>query len=446
MVHKIATVIGKLSPGLRQVIDNISWLLVERLFQMGLALVVGIWVARYLQPKDYGLLTYAMTFVSLFSAIAQLGLGTIVIRDIARDPSSKDETLGTAFVLQFIGGIVTLVVTVGTISLLKPDEILTRWLVCIVATGTIVNAFNTIDYWFQSQLKVKYLVVANNLVSAVYAVLRIVLIRLQMTVIAFAWAGLAETALRGLARSIAYSINGNHLSRWRFSWHRAKTLLQECWILVLSGLAVYVYSKIDQVMLGSLLSDTTQLGYYSVAVKLSEIFDFLPMIIYQSVFPKLSSLKEKNPEDYLNKFQVYFDTMTLLWIGIAVPISFLSPYIVNILYGKSYAATAPILSLYVWAQFGTNFGVARSAYLAVEKKLHYSLYSSVFGALTNIAINAILIPRFGAIGATIATIMTYFMVIIALNFYLRELRPVGKMILRSLNLYKAMTRLLGLVR
>jgi PST family polysaccharide transporter len=446
MLDKLAAVTQRLSPSLRQIIGNTSWLLADRIFQMGLALVVGIWVARYLQPKDYGLLTYAMTFVSLFGAIAELGLGTIVIRDIARDPSCKDETLGSAFVLQLIGGIVTLVLTVGTISLLKPNEILIRWLVGIVAAGTIFQAFRTTDYWFQSQLQAKYIVVANNLVSVVYGVLRIGLIRLQATVIAFAWASLAEAALRGLAMVVAYRINGNHLRTWRCSLLRAKQLVQESWPLVLSGLAVYVYSKIDQVMLGSLLSDTTQLGYYSVAVKLSELFDFIPIIIYQSVFPKLSSLKEKNQEDYINKFQIYFDIMAFLWLLVAVPVSILSPYLVSILYGKSYAASAPILSIYVWAQFGSNFGMARSAYLAVEGKLHYSLYLSVIGALMNIGINSILIPRFGAIGATTATLITYFFVIVLVNFYFRELRLIGNMISRSLNLFKAASRLVELGR
>ncbi|MEQ8972295.1 MAG: flippase [Coleofasciculus sp. C1-SOL-03] len=446
MFDRLTRLIQKLSPGLRQVIANVSWLLVDKIFQLGLGLVVGIWVARYLQPQSYGLLTYAFTFVSLFRAIAELGLGTLVIRDIARDPSCKEETLGTAFVIRLIGGIATLLLTVGIISLLKPNDYLTRWLVGIVATSTILQAFKTIDYWFQSQLKSKYIVVANNFVSAVYAVLRIVLIRLQMTVIAFAWASLAESALRGLAMVIAYYINGNHLKRWRWSFQRAKILLQESWPLVFSGLAVYVYSKIDQVMLGSLLPDTTQLGYYSVAVKLSEIFDFIPVIIYQSVFPKFSALKQKNPDEYIEKMQIYFDSMALLWILIALPVSLLSPYLIGLLYGQSYASSASILSLYIWAQFGSNFGLARSVYLAVESILQYSLYLSGVGALINIVINWILIPRFGAIGATMATLITYFIVIVIMNFYFSELRLVGKMIFRSFNFYKGASRLMELIR
>ena len=448
MLNKLAAITQRLSPGLRQVLGNTSWLLADRIFQMGLALVVSIWVARYLKPQDYGLLTYAITWVSMFGAIADLGLGTIVVREIAREPSAQNKnlTLGTAFVLRLIGGVVTVVITVFTISLVKPNEIVTRWLVGIVATGTIFQAFGTIDYWFQSQLQSKYIVVSRNFVAICTSALRLGLIYIQAAVIAFAWAKLAETALMGLARVISYRINGNYLSSLRFSWIRAKSLLRESWPLILSGIAIYVYSKIDQVMLGSMLEDTTELGFYSVAVKLSEIFDFIPIIIAQSVLPKLAKVKSESNEIYYKYFQIYFDIMMLMWLVIALPVSLLSPYIIDTLYGQAYAAATPILSLYVWAQFGTNFGMARSNYLNVESKLQYSLYLSLSGAFINIALNFFLIPNFGAIGATIATIITYFIVIIVLNFVLNDLRLVGVMILRSLNLYKAYKRILGLVQ
>ncbi|MEQ8383456.1 MAG: flippase [Coleofasciculus sp. A1-SPW-01] len=446
MLNKLAALIQKLSPGLRQVIGNTSWLLADKIFQMGLGLVVGIWVARYLQPTDYGLLTFAITFVALFSAIANLGLGTIVIRDLARDPLGKDETLGTAFALQLIGGVLTLFLTVGTIALLKPDDTLTRWLVGIVAAGTIFQAFSTIEYWFQSQLQSKYTVIANNVVSVCYAGLRISLIQIGVSVLAFAGARLAEVALKALALVVAYRSNGNHIRSWRCSLSRAKALLQESWMLVLSGLAIYIYASSDQVMLGSLLDDTTELGFYSAAVKVSEVFNFIPAIVYQSLLPKFTELKKKDPNIYLQKFQIYFDVMSMLWILVAVPVCLLSPYLITILYGKSYAMSSAILSIYVWAQFGSNFGMARSAYLAVENKLHFSLYLSIIGAVTNVILNLFLIPNYGAIGATIATLITYFLVIVCLNFFFQDLRIIGRMILKSLNFYKAVTRIIKLVQ
>lgn len=214
---------------------------------------------------------------------------------------------------------------------------------------------------------------------------------------------------------------------------------------MVSGLAVYLYSKTDQLMLGA-MNQNAELGYYAAAVKISEVCDFLPMIISGSIFPKLANLRERNYEEYLNKFQIYCDTMMFLWLGVAIPISLLSPWIVNLLYGENYAKSAAVLGIYVWAQFGSNFGVARNTYFTIEGQLRYSLYLTVIGSILNIGLNWLLIPTYGAFGATAATLITYFYVIILVNFLIKELRPFGKLIWRSLNLYKAAFRLIGLVK
>ena len=144
MLDKLTAVSQRLGPNLRQVLSNIAWLFTDQILQMGLGLFVGLWVARYLGPTQFGLLNYAIAFVSLFSSVATMGLGTLVVRNIARNPECKNETLGTAFGLQFTGGCITLLLTVTVIALLKPNDSLTRWLVGIIAAGTIFNAFEAI--------------------------------------------------------------------------------------------------------------------------------------------------------------------------------------------------------------------------------------------------------------------------------------------------------------
>jgi len=444
MLDKLNAVSQRLGPGLRQVLGNLAWLLTDQILQMALGLLVGVWVARYLGPEQFGILNYAIAFVSLFSSVATMGLGTLVVRDIARNPDCKEETLGTAFAIQFVGGIITLLLTVTVISVLNPNDSLTRWLVGIIAAGTIFQSFETINFWFQSQVQSKYTVVAKNSVSLLVAALRIGLIQIKAPLIAFAWLRLGEVAFAAVAIALVYQIKGNDLKLWRVSLLRGKELLQESWPLVLSGLAVYIYSKIDQIMLGSL--NKTELGYYAVAVKLSEICDFLPMIIASSIFPKLANLREKNYGEYIKKFQIYSDSMLFLWLGVALPVSLLAPLIVQTLYGEQYAASARVLSVYVWAQFGSNFGIARNAYFALEGQLRYGLYLTVVGSIFNIVLNSLLIPIYGALGATVATLITYFYVIILVNFLIKELRPFGNLILNSLNLYKAASRLIGLIR
>ncbi|MCR4321033.1 MAG: oligosaccharide flippase family protein, partial [Candidatus Brocadiaceae bacterium] len=141
---------------LQNILVNTGWLFADRILRMGVGLFVGVWVARYLGPEQFGLYSYALAFVSLFGAFATLGLDGIVVRDIVRDPACKYETLGTAFVLKLIGGSLTFLLVIIAISLLRPHDRLTHWLVGITAVGMIFQAFDTIDFWFQSQVKSKY--------------------------------------------------------------------------------------------------------------------------------------------------------------------------------------------------------------------------------------------------------------------------------------------------
>ncbi|MGB7893948.1 MAG: flippase [Microcoleus sp.] len=445
MLDKLTAVSQRLGPSLRQVLSNIAWLFTDQILQMGLGLFVGLWVARYLGPTEFGLLNYAIAFVSLFSSVATMGLGTLVVRNIARDPECKNETLGTAFGLQFTGGCITLLLTVTVIALVKPNDTLTRWLVGIIAAGTIFNAFEAINFWFQSQIQSKYTVLAKNSVCFLVAAVRIGLVTIKAPLLAFAWVRLTEVALVGIAYVYFYKLTGNKIKDWHFSWEKCKELLSESWPIILSGFAVYVYSKTDQIMLGA-MNKNAELGYYAAAVKISEICDFLPMIISSSIFPKLANLRKTNYEEYLNKFQIYSDIMIFLWLGVAIPISLLSPWIVHLLYGDKYAQSAAVLGIYVWAQFGSNFGVARSTYLNIEGQLRYGLYLTVVGSTLNVGLNFLLIPKYGAFGATTATLITYFYVIILVNFLIKELRPFANFIWRSLNLYKAACRIRGLVK
>ena len=445
MLEKLTAASQKLGPGLRQVLANLAWLFTDQMLQLSLGLVVGLWVARYLGPDDFGLLNYAIAFVSLFSSVAKMGLGSIIIRDIARNPECKNETLGTAFGMQFTGGCITLFLTVTVISLSKPDDSLTRWLVGIIAAGTIFQAFEAVNFWFESQVQSKYTVLARNSVCFLLAGGRIGLVLMEAPLLAFAWMRLAEVASVAIAYVYFYRLTGNKIQDWRFSWARGKELLQESWPILVSGLAVYLYSKTDQLMLGA-MNKNAELGYYAAAVKIAEICDFLPMIISSSIFPKLANLREKNYAEYLNKFQIYCDTMMFLWLGVAIPISLLSPWIVQVLYGEKYAQSAAVLAIYVWSQFGSNFGVARNTYFTIEGQLRYSLYLTVIGSILNVGLNWLLIPKYGAFGATMATMITYFYVIILVNFLIKELRPFGKLIWRSLNLYKAASRLIGLLK
>ena len=158
MWKNLAALRQKINPNSQQIIGNTAWLLGDKFLRMGLGLLVGVWVARYLGPGGFGILNYAIAFVTLFTTLATLGLNNIIIRDVVRKPDEKDEVMGTAFVLKLLGGLFISILAVSLIYLFKPDDRQTLFLVAIISTGMIFRAFDVIEFWFQAQVKSKYII------------------------------------------------------------------------------------------------------------------------------------------------------------------------------------------------------------------------------------------------------------------------------------------------
>lgn len=393
---------------LQQMIGNTGWLFADKIVRMGAGLLVGVWVARYLGPARFGLFNYALAFVALFSIIANLGLDSIVVRDLVHDPERRDETLGTAFFLKLSAGAATFVVTVCAILLLRPGEGTTHWLVGIIAAGTIFQAFDTVDFWFQAKVQSKYTVYAKNAAFLVATVLKVGMILLQAPLVAFAWAGLAETACGAAGLVIAYRRHGYLLRSWRATLALATGLLKDSWPLMLSGVVVMIYIKIDQVMLGEMLGNR-EVGVYSAAVRLSEVWYFIPMSITASVFPAIVQAKKSSESEYYRRLNKLYLVMMWLSLAVAIPVTLFAGEIVELVFGQEYRNAAGALSINCWAGLFIFSGLVSNHWYLLENLNHLTLYRHVIGAGANIGLNLVLIPRYGVNGAATATLLTQFL-------------------------------------
>ncbi len=408
MLNKLAAVSQKLSPNLRKVLGNTGWLFTEKIVQMFLGLLVGLWIARYLGPERFGRFNFAIAIVGLLIPFAKLGLDNIVIRNLARDPSHKDETLGTAFALKVFGSITTFFVTLGVTLLFtpsgSPDYVETLLLVGILAAGTSLQSFEIIDYWFQSQVQSKYSVLARNAAYVLMNGVKIILIQIKAPLVAFASAMVAEYALAAIGYLILYRFQGNFIKAWQVTLRYAKLLLQDSWPLILSGIVIMIYMRIDQVMLGAMVGKKS-VGIYSAAVKISELWYFVPNAIVNSVFPLIVQAKEISEEVYYKRLQKLFNTVTLLAYAVAIPVTFLSTLIVTLLYGKNYAEAGAILNVHIWAGLFVSLGVARETWITTEGLMKFSAATAAAGAAVNIVLNYFFIPQYGGLGAAIATVI-----------------------------------------
>jgi polysaccharide transporter, PST family len=392
--------------GLRAIITNTGWLFADRILRMGVGLIVGVWVARYLGVHQYGLFNYATAFVALFSSFATLGLDNVVVRDIVHDLSHKEKILGTSFWLKLFGGVSCLLLAVSTIYVLRHDDKMTIWLVAILGTAGIFQAFDTIDFWFQSQVQSKYTVVAKNTAFIITTLIKIALIQMQASLIAFAWMIVVEIGLGAMGLAMAYNIKGYSFRLWRWSFPVAKTLLKDSWPLILSGLTIMIYMRIDQIMLGEIIGDGA-VGIYSAASRISEVWYFIPTAIVSSVSPTIFAAKQNNEEVYYQRIKQLLGLMVLISIAIALPMSFLSGSIITMLFGNDYAPAAGILSIHIWASLFVFIGVGTSPWFIAEGLTHLSLRRTLVGAIINVVLNLFLIPTYAGVGAAIATVISY---------------------------------------
>lgn len=415
---------------LQKILANTGWLFFDKILRMGVGLIVGVWVARYLGPEQFGALNFAIAFAALFGAIASLGLDGIVVRDIVREPERSHEIISSAFILKLAGGTTAFLFTLAAIFVMRPAASQTHWLVGIIAAGMIFQSVDAIDLWFQSQVQSKYTVLAKNGAFVLMAVVRVILILHQAPLVAFAYAALAEIIL-GACGLMLFYFKQHVTFVWRPTLDTARRLVKESWPLILSSLAVMIYMRIDQIMLSQMMGDR-EVGLYSAALRFSEIWYFIPTAIVSSVMPTLTELHSQSEKLYLQRLQQLFTNLVKIAYLIAVPMTFVSTFLVTMLYGPQYKAAGTILSIHIWSAVFVFLGVGMYPWIINEGFIKLSLIQTVCGAIINVAFNSIFIPKYGGVGAAMATLISQFVASFFSNLTLPSLRVIFRMQMRAL--------------
>ena len=419
--------------GFRKYFANTSWLFGEKILRMIVGLFIGIWIARYLGPEQFGLLSYAGAFVGLFTAIATLGLDSIVIRELVKDENQRDLLLGTAFRLKLIGAFAVLFFLAVALSLTSTD-LQSKALIFIIGSTPIFQSFNVIDMYFQSKVLSKYVVYANLISLSISSVIKIFLILTEAPLIDFAFVILIDSLVLALGFIFFYHHNRLSLSTWKFNKQTAIFLLKSSWPLILSGIVVAVYTKIDQVMIKDILGNDA-VGQYAAAVRLSEAWYFIPTVVATSLFPAIINAQQ-NKELYYIRLQKLYDLMVWMAIAIALPLTFLSTWIVAFLYGDAYQQASEVLVVHIWAGVFVFLGVASGKWFILENLQKLAFYRTFFGMLINVILNLLWIKDFGIIGAAYATLISYGVAGVLFDFFNTKTRAVFYMKLKTLDIRK----------
>ncbi|MBE9663747.1 flippase [Mucilaginibacter myungsuensis] len=402
-------IIANLYKKLRSITDikrlaiNAFWLFFDRFLRLGVGLIVGVWVARYLGPLSFGKLNYAAALVALMSALSTLGLDQVIIKKIIDDPSSKFRFLGTAFFLRTVGGMIALGICCSYVAITDSDRTLLI-ITLIVSLSPIFSCFDVIDYEFQANLQSKKTVIAKNTAFMIASALKSILIIKGFSLTIIVIAIVSENFLGLLGLIMFYGIK--NVMQWRIKYDLIIGLLKECWPLILSSIIVLLYMRVDQIMIDNFAGHNA-VGEYSVSVRVTELWYFIPMILTSTLYPRLVNLYD-DKERYYKLVSFLLKVLFFISFSIALVVNFFSVEIVTMLFGQVYKEAAFALNISIWTGVFVFWGVGVNNILVIENLNIHNFKKSVLGLSINIILNFLFIPRYGINGAAIATLISQF--------------------------------------
>lgn len=419
---------------------NTGWLMFGKILSM----VVNLLTANYLGAISFGDLNFADALTAIIAAVGTLGLDSFIIREIIQNPDKKDEILGTSLYMRI--GVNLLLIPLSVLVYLifhhfsgTSSNSLT-WIVFFLAFASFFKSFNVIDSYFQSQVASKYVVQVQNVCVLISAGVKILLVILGLPVIYFAVALCFDGLILAVGLVWMYHFRGNNMRNWYFRKERARSLLKQSFPLILSAVMVSIYMKIDQVMLKTVGS--AEVGIYSAAAKLSEAWYFIPIAIVTSVFPAIIHARKTDLERYNRRMGNLYDLLIFISLPVAIFVSFFGSEIINLLYrNNQFEGAGPMLSIHIWSGVFVFLGSASTQYLLAEGYTLVSFQRTALGAVANVVLNLWLIPLYGGLGASIATLIAC----IFSTFYLlilRDTRRQGIMMLKSLFLISAAQKII----
>lgn len=414
-------------------------LFIGRIGSLLIKMVVGIAVARYLGRANNGIISGGAVYIYFFSAIATLGLDQFIVKELHEFPERRDQILGTSFWLKVFAGFCC-IPFIWIAYHIYPAKGTPYNYVFILSTIGIIQAFNVIDSYFQSEVQSKYIMQVQVLGNLLSAAIKLLLIYHKMPLVYFVYAYAIDFLLLSIGYYFTYQRKGRNIFNWSYNGEQAKRLLSLSWPLIISGIMVSLYMKIDQIMLQN-IAGVKEAGAYNTVSSLSEAWNFIPSVIVTSLFPAILNARRDDAARYKKRIQHLYDLMVYISLPTALVITFISPLIYK-LYTPEYAYAAPTLSVHIWSGVFVFLGAASSQYLIAENYTRITFIRTGFGALVNIGLNLLLIPHMGMMGAAIATLVAYasatFCIIV-----IPKVNNQGIMMLKSLFLINLFSKILG---
>lgn len=396
---------------------NFSWLLLGRIYSMAIGILLNVLMVRYLGPERNGVYNYAVSYVTVFNGLSLMGIENVITKEFKKGIRDTGDIMVSSILIRCMGCLLSFGSLMISFCFFQM-EASRIWMILISALPCIANIFSGVTGWFYARSLTKFIAIAQAIAHTVCVLLKIVLVLTGGSIQSFLVATAAETFIVLLVEWLCFfkRIKISH----EFKWATCSYLLIQGLPIIIGSIAHLIFMKVDQLMIGEILGDY-ELGIYSVAVRIAELWYFVPTMIVSVLLPYLVELKEKDYEAFMCRMQKYMSMLVMLGYLSGFLTTLAAKPLIIVLYGREYVSAAPILCVYIWAGVFINMSELRGSYFVIMEYTKYSLICNVVGAITNIAVNVLLIPIMGSIGAAIATLISYALYAYISSYFIKDM-------------------------
>ncbi|RLJ03958.1 MAG: hypothetical protein DRP08_02680, partial [Candidatus Aenigmatarchaeota archaeon] len=397
----------------RRVARNAGIIIVGDIVFRLISLVVTIYLARYLGTAGFGKYSFVFAYLAFFGVITDLGLQTILVREMSRDPSITPKLIGNAYIIRLILTVIAFISSIVVITLMSYPADTTTYAYIASLTLLLVSFSDFYRTIFEANLKMEYNIIAKLTFKGLSAglILWIIFARgtLLHIIIALVFSEMVKTLLNyGFSRKFVKPQFEIDFRLWRY-------LFREALPLALSSVIWVIYYRIDVVMLSMMIGDA-EVGLYSAAYKLCEPLSLIPGALMTSLFPVMSASFKTSRGKLEQSYRLSFKYLLIITLPIAIVVSLLSDKIIMMIYDAEFAGSAIALKILIWGLvFASGNAIFRNLLTAIGKQ-KLGTYITALCAFGNIILNFILIPRMSYTGASIASVMTAILTFI-MSFY-----------------------------
>ena len=394
----------KLSQTKEAIARNLFWAVLGKIVALLSGLLVGVFVARYLGPEQYGLMNYVISYVFLFQTFSIFGLDTIEVREEARGRVPRQTIIGTAFGLKLFFGFIAVIISITTSWIMERDSY-TTLLVALYSISIVFNSLSVIRNYFTAIVQNEYIVKAEISRTLLGIILKTILLVTHAPLVWIVLAYMADYILLGSGYLMAYHTKIESPREWRFDYKYARFLIHESYPLLLTSAAVIVYQRIDQVMIGQMI-DKSAVGFFSVAAKFTEVLVFIPMIFAQTITPILVKFHEHDITIYQAKAQQFMNFSFWLSMLASATVSVLAYWLIRYTFGPAYLPAVAVLQVMAFKAASVALSNTAGAMLVTEGLQRYAILRDALGCVVCIGLNYLLLPRYGILAAAWITIIS----------------------------------------